>query len=144
MILIDANLLLYAYYQKAEQHKASRTWLESSFSGSQLLRVTWLTVWAFIRISTNPRVFEFPFSVAEADAIVHSWLEQPIMGILEPGEQHWSILRRLMKEGQTVGPLVMDSVLAAIALEHGAVLHTTDQDFSRFPNLKWVNPLLGS
>ena len=142
MILIDANLLLYAYHPRAKQHKASQAWLESSFSGPQPVRIAWLTVWAFLRISTNPRVFESPFSVAEAEVIVNSWLEYPTVDILDPGEQHWSILCRLMKEGQTSGPLVMDSVLAAIAMEHGAVLHTTDQDFSRFPDLKWINPLL--
>ncbi len=141
MILIDANLLLYAYYPKAAQHEHSRTWFEGCLAGSQLVRLTWLTVWAFLRISTNPRVFEFPFSIDEAEAIVNTWLEHPLVGILEPGDQHWTILQSCMEEGQTSGPLVMDAVLAAIALEHGAVLHTTDQDFSRFPKLKWVNPL---
>jgi len=72
---------------------------------------------------------------------VNTWLEHPLMGILEPGEQHWMILQTCMEEGQASGALIMDAVLAAIALEHGAVLYTTDQDFSRFPKLKWVNPL---
>ncbi|GJL62639.1 MAG: ribonuclease VapC37 [Nitrospirales bacterium] len=141
MILIDANLLLYAYHPKAAQHEPSRAWLEGCLTGSQLVRLTWLTVWAFLRISTNPRVFEFPFSIQEAEGIVTTWLEHPLIGILEPGDQHWMILQTCMKEGQTHGPLVMDAVLAAIALEHGAVLYTTDQDFSRFPKLKWINPL---
>ncbi|MGD9852567.1 MAG: TA system VapC family ribonuclease toxin [Nitrospirales bacterium] len=141
MILIDANLLLYAYHPKAVQHDPSRAWLEGCLAGSQLVRLTWLTVWAFLRISTNPRVFEFPFSLEEAKIIVNTWLEHPLMGILEPGDQHWTILQTCMKEGQASGPLVMDAVLAAIALEYGAVLHTTDKDFSRFPKLKWVNPL---
>ena len=141
MILIDANLLLYAYHQKAVQHEPSRAWLEDCLAGSQLVRLTWLTIWAFLRISTNPRVFEFPFSIDEAEAIVHTWLEHPLMGILEPGDQHWTILQNCLEEGQASGPLVMDAVLAAIAVEYGAVLHTTDQDFSRFPKLQWVNPL---
>jgi hypothetical protein len=141
MILIDANLLLYAYHPKAAQHEHSRAWLEGCLAGSQVVRLAWLTIWAFLRISTNPRVFEFPFSIDEAEAIVSTWLGHPLMGILEPGDQHWTILQNCMEEGQTSGPLVMDAVLAAIALEHGAVLHTTDQDFSRFPKLQWVNPL---
>ncbi len=144
MILIDANLLLYAYHSKAVQHEPSRVWLEGCLADSQLVRLTWLTVWAFLRISTNPRVFEFPFSIQEAETIVNTWLEHPLIGILEPGEQHWTILQTCIEEGQASGPLVMDAVLAAVALEHGAVLHTTDQDFSRFPNLKWVNPLQGN
>jgi len=141
VILIDANLLLYAYHPKAAQHAQSRAWLEDCLTGSQLVRLTWLTVWAFLRISTNPRVFEFPFSIDEAEAIVGTWLEHPLLSILEPGDQHWNFLQECMNIGQTSGPLIMDAVLAAIALEHGAVLYTTDQDFSRFPNLRWVNPL---
>lgn len=141
MILIDANLLLYAYHPRAELHERSRTWLEATLSGPELVRFAWLTLWAFLRIGTNPRVFARPLSIAEADAIVASWLAQPNAGVVEPGERHWDILRDLLREGQTIGPLVMDAVVAAIALEHGATLCTTDRDFSRFPGLKWTNPL---
>jgi toxin-antitoxin system PIN domain toxin len=141
MILVDANLLLYAYHPRAEQHEQSRAWLEATLSGPQLVRFAWLTLWAFLRIGTNPRVFARPLSHAEVDAIVSSWLAQPNAGIVEPGERHWDILRSMMREGQTPGPLVMDAVVAAIALEHGATLCTTDRDFSRFPGLRWRNPL---
>jgi len=144
MILIDANLLLYAYHPSAPQHEASRTWLEEMLSGPELVRFAWLTLWAFLRIGTNPRVYTSPLSTAEAEAAISSWLEQPTAGILEPGERHWEILGQLMRDGQTIGPLVMDAVLAAIALEHGAVLCSTDRDFSRFPGLKWINPLARS
>ncbi len=142
MILVDANLLLYAYHPRALQHEASRAWLEATLSGPELVRVAWLTVWAFLRIGTNPRVFERPLATLEAEAIVSSWLIQPTVGILDPGERHWEILRGMVREGQTTGPLVMDAVIAAIALEHGALLCTTDRDFSRFPKLKWTNPLV--
>lgn len=141
MILVDANLLLYAYHPRAEQHDKSRAWLEAALSGPDLVRFTWLTLWAFIRIATNPRVFERPLSSSEAQAAISSWLALPAAGILDPGERHWDILRELMHDGQTVGPLVMDAVLAAIAIEHGATVYTTDRDFSRFPVLKWINPL---
>jgi len=141
VILIDANLLLYAYHPRAEQHEASRTWLEATLSGPELVRFAWLTLWAFLRIGTNPRVFEHPLSPTEAEAVITSWLAQPSAGILEPGERHWDILRELVSKGQALGPLVMDAVIAAIALEHGATLCTTDRDFSRFPGLKWTNPL---
>ena len=141
MILIDANILLYAYDPRAEQHDASRTWLEGRLSGSPLVRFAWLTLWAFLRISTNPRVFERPLSMAEAEGHVSSWLAQPSAGILEPGERHWDTLRGLTQQGQTTGVLVMDAALAAIAIEHGATLCTTDRDFVRFPGLRWTNPL---
>jgi toxin-antitoxin system PIN domain toxin len=144
MILVDANLLLYAYHPRAEQHAASRAWLEATLSGPDLVRFAWLTLWAFLRIGTSRQVFERPLSTSEAEAAVSSWLAQPTVGILEPGERHWDILRGLVGEGQITGPLVMDAVIAAIALEHGAILYTTDRDFLRFPRLKWVNPLAAS
>jgi toxin-antitoxin system PIN domain toxin len=110
-------------------------------SGSELVRFAWVTLWAFLRISTNPRVFERPLSTKEAGGAVSSWLAQPLAGVLEPGERHWEILGGLMRSGQTTGPLVMDAALAAIAIEHGATLYTTDRDFARFPGLRWINPL---
>ena len=142
MILVDANLLLYAYHPRAEWHEKSRTWLEAALSGRELVRFAWLTLWAFLRIATNPRVFERPLSISEAGAAVSAWLAQPGSGVLEPGERHWEILSGLMREAQIAGPLVMDAVLAAIAIEHGAMLCTTDRDFSRFLGLKWTNPLI--
>lgn len=144
MILVDANILLYAYNTKAEQHGRSSAWLEEVLSGSDLVRFAWLTLWAFLRIATSPRVFDRPLSASEAEAAISSWLAQPVAGIVEPGERHWEILGALMRDGQTVGPLVMDAVLAAIALEHGATVYTTDRDFSRFSGLKWTNPLLAN
>lgn len=142
MILVDANLLLYAYHPKAEQHEKSRRWLEAVLSGTDVVGFAWLTLWAFVRISTNPRVFDNPLSASEAADAVSSWLDQPVSTILQPGERHWDILRALARDGQAVGPLFMDAVLAAIAMEHGATLCTTDRDFARFPGLKWTNPLL--
>ena len=140
MILVDANLLLYAYHPRAEQHTESRAWLETVLSGPDLVRFAWLTLWAFLRIATNPRVFERPLSASEAEAAISSWLAQPAAGILDPGERHWDILRGVVRDGQAVGPLVMDAVLSAIALEHGATVCTTHRDFSRFSRLKWVTP----
>ena len=143
MILVDANLLLYAYHPRADQHARSRAWLEATLSGRELVRFAWLTLWAFLRIGTNARVFERPLSVPEAEAAISSWLSQPVAGVIEPGERHWDILRDLLRQGQATGPLVMDTVLAAIAVEHGATIYTTDRDFSRFPGLDWINPLVG-
>jgi predicted nucleic acid-binding protein len=92
VILIGANLLLYAYHlyayhPRAEQHEESRGWLEVVLSGPDLVRFAWLTLWAFLRIATNPRVFERPLSTSEAEAAISSWLAQPAAGILDPCER---------------------------------------------------------
>jgi toxin-antitoxin system PIN domain toxin len=141
MMLVDANLLLYAYNPRAAKHEASRRWLEATLSGPELVRLAWMSVWAFLRIATNPRVFEQPLSAGEAEVIVSSWLAQPGVGIAEPGERHWEILSGLLRDGQSTGPLVTDAALAALALEHGATLYSTDRDFARFPGLAWIDPL---
>ena len=142
MILVDANVLLYAYHPADERHGAARTWLESVLSASEPVRFAWLTIWAFLRISTNARVYEHPLLPSEAKAAVSSWLERSVAGILEPGERHWTILGSLSAGDQVRGPLIMDAVIAALAVEHGATLHTTDADFARFAGLKWRNPLV--
>ena len=99
-----------------------------------------MTVLAFIRISTSPRVFERPLSTAEAVSAVAAWLERSSAFVLEAGKRCWEILRPLLVGGQVSGALVMDAFLAALALENGATLCTTDRDFTRFPKLKLLNP----
>lgn len=141
MIVVDANILLYAYDPDSPHHEASRRWLEEVLSGPAFVRFAWVTLWAFLRISTNPQVFVRPLSPAEAHATVASWLEQPNAGVVEPGERHLEILGAMMRDGQAAGPLVMDAALAAIAVEHGATLCSTDRDFARFSGLDWNNPL---
>jgi hypothetical protein len=141
VILVDANLLLYAYDPDCSQHDGSRRWLENVLSGSELVRFTWLTLWAFIRISTNPQVFVRPLSPGEAHAVVASWLQQPNAGVAEPGDRHLELLGTLLADGQAAGALVMDAALAAIAIEHGATLCSTDRDFSRFADLHRHNPI---
>jgi uncharacterized protein len=142
MILPDANLLLYAYNTDADQHTLARQWLESVLSGAQLVGLSWQTITAFIRIGTNPRAFPNPLSISEAAQIASRWFARPSVTILVPGERHWAILNELLTQGQAYGPLVMDAHLAALAIEHGATLYTTDRDFSRFPGLRIVNPLV--
>jgi toxin-antitoxin system PIN domain toxin len=138
--LVDANVLLYAYQPRSEHHDRCRTWVETAFSGDEPVCIAWVTILAFIRISTNPSIFETPLSAAEAIAIVSSWLERPAVAALDAGEQCWEILRALLVEAQVSGPLVMDAFLAALALENGATLVTTDRDFSRFPKLRRSDP----
>jgi toxin-antitoxin system PIN domain toxin len=141
LILVDANLLLYAYNLDSVYHSAARHWLEKILSGAQPLHLAWATLLAFMRIGTNSRIFPHPLAASEAVSIISEWLERPTVSILDPTEGHWKILADLVTKTQAHGPLVTDAHLAALAIEHGATLYTTDQDFSRFPGLKLLNPL---
>ncbi|HEY8368498.1 MAG TPA: TA system VapC family ribonuclease toxin [Thermodesulfobacteriota bacterium] len=140
MTLVDANVLLYAYDLRSLHHDRCRTWLEAAFSGPAPVRIAWVTILAFLRITTSPRAFPRPFTVSEAESIVSSWLALPTVAPLEPGERYWAILGKLLVDAQVSGPLVMDAALAALAIEHGAVLCTTDADFRRFPGLRTIDP----
>jgi toxin-antitoxin system PIN domain toxin len=140
MILVDANVMLYAYHPRAVQHESCRKWIEQAFSGTAPVGLPWLTIWAFLRISTNPRAFEKPLTIAEAAQVVSSWLSVPVVQVVEPGERHWEILGRVLVEAQVSGPLVTDAALAALALEHGAAICTTDRDFTRFAGIRIVEP----
>ena len=142
MIVLDANILLYAYNSASSQHKKARAWIEEVFSSSEPVGIPWQTVTAFIRITTNSKFPSQRFSVNEAVEIAEAWLGQPNIRPIAPSETHWHHLRRMLLDGQACGPLVPDAHLAALALEYGGVLHTTDRDFARFPGLRWKNPLV--
>lgn len=141
MTLVDANILLYAYDASSPHHAAARAWWEQQLSGTRQVRVAWVTVLAFIRIATHPRVFVQPMSLAEAVDHVRRWWEQPVFAVLEPTERHWETLAGLLVAAQAAGNLVTDAHLASLAIEHGATLASADQDFRRFDGLTWTNPL---
>ncbi len=141
MTVLDANLLLYAYDRASPQHVKARAWIERVFSGAAPVGLPWQTISAFLRIMTNARLPGERFTLDEAVQVVESWLEQPNVRFLAPGDDHWQLFRQAMMEGQAAGPLVSDAHLAALTVEYGGVLHTTDRDFARFPGLRWTNPL---
>jgi uncharacterized protein len=139
--ILDANLLLYAYNADAPQHPRARPWLEKLFASPEWVGIPWLTLWAFVRISTNPRLTPAPLPAREAFRIVRTLLAQPRVTVLEPGPRHAEILERMAVENQATGPLVTDAVLAALAIEHGGTLASADRGFARFEKLRWINPL---
>jgi uncharacterized protein len=141
MILLDANVLLYAHDSSSTYHESARNWLEKPISTTRAIRLAWLTITAFLRITTNFRAVQHPLTEHEACRAISSLLDHPSVDILNPGPRHWSILERLINETGTRGPLVMDAHLAALAMEHGATLCTHDRDFSRFPHLRVEYPL---
>ncbi len=141
MVTPDANILLYAYNKADERQSAASKWLEDRLSGSEIFALNWQAVTAFLRISTHPRSFPRPFTLAEVAEIVQGWLDCENVILITPTGRHWSILKDIFIEGQATGPLMMDAHLAALAIEHDATLATTDKDFSRFSNLKTLDPL---
>ena len=141
MILIDANLLIYAYDASSTHHGPARGWLEEVLSAPVPVCLPWASILAFLRITTDRRILRKPFSAREAAGIVEEWLAVPTVRVPEATSRHWQILQRLITGDQATGPLVADAHLAALAIEHGAELHTTDRDFSRFEGLRWSNPL---
>lgn len=141
MIVLDVNLLLYAYDATSSAHAQARRWLESVFSGEEPIGMPWQTLGAFLRIITNSNIPGQRFTSEEAAGIIDQWLDHPLVVLLTPGDYHWPLLRQMIIEGQAHGPLVTDAQLAALAIENGGVLYSTDRDFARFPGLRWVNPL---
>jgi len=141
LIVVDANLLIYAYDLDSAHHKKSLSWLEELLSGVEAVGLPWQSVSAFLRVITNRRLPGMRVSLEQAVQVVDEWLQQPNVQILVPADQHWSVLRQMILEGRASGPLVSDAEIAAITIEQGAVLHTTDRDFARFPGLRWKNPL---
>lgn len=141
MILPDINLLLYAYNRDSPSHASALAWWEALMNGTQPVGLAWVVLLGFIRISTHPRLLSTPLSSARACDITRSWIAQPQVILLSPGNRHADILFGLLAEIGTAGNLTTDAHLAALAIEHQAELHTTDADFSRFSGLRWVNPL---
>ena len=141
MTLLDVNVLLYAYDKDAPNHLAAAQWIKHLFLGSETIGLPWITLWAFVRISTNPRVLNNPKTAHEAVQIVREWLALPGVVVVQPGPRHLELLERLVIDNRAAGPLTTDAALAAMAIEHGATLASTDRVFSRFPDLRWVNPI---
>lgn len=140
MILIDVNILLYATNSTASQHAAAREWLNRALSGTNQVGLPWTSLLGFLRLATG-RVFPRPLTMANAWNQVLQWLECEPVWIPLPTERHAEVLGRLLSEPGVHGNLVPDTHLAALAIEHGLTLCSTDGDFARFRQLKWLNPL---
>jgi hypothetical protein len=141
VIVLHANILLYAYDLQSKKHPKARAWVERVFSDGTPIGLPWQTVAAFLRVVTNPKLPGDRFTAEEATHIVDQWLDQPNVRLLAPGDQHWPILKQMLMEGQARGPLVSDAHLATLTIEYGSTLQTTDRDFARFPGLRLNNPL---
>lgn len=141
MILVDANLLIYATDADSAHHARARAWVEELLSGATPVGLAWVVILAFLRITTRHGVLRRPYTPERAFRFIDEWLNQPYVSALGPGEHHWPILRNLLKATGTAGNLVSDAHLAALAIEHGCTVYSTDHDFKRFPGVEHVNPL---
>ncbi len=140
-MILDANLLLYARNADDPRHDAARAFVEEVLNGPHRVGLPWQTLTAFLRIATHPRVFTKPLAADAAAAQVEAWLAAPAAWVPTPGPDHGLILLRLVREGRVTGAHVSDAHLAALALEHGVGIWSTDADFARFSGLRWEDPL---
>ncbi|HEY4773584.1 MAG TPA: type II toxin-antitoxin system VapC family toxin [Xanthobacteraceae bacterium] len=140
MILPDVNVLICAFRKDMPQHAVCRRWLAGVVMGDARFGVAPLALAAVVRITTNPRAFRTPSTTAEAFGFCDNLLGQPHCQVVEPGERHWDILKRLCVETHTRGARVSDAWFAALAIESGCEWITLDRDFARFPGLKWQVP----
>ena len=144
MILVDANLLLYATVSDFEQHAAAIRWLDATLNRPIRVGLPWPSLLAFVRISTNPRIFPKPLKMREAWRRVEQWLDLPNVWTPEATDRHREVLGELLTGWASASKLVADAHLAALAIEHGVTLCSTDGDFARFEALRWENPLLSA
>ncbi len=143
MILVDINILVYAWDRGSPHQEAARNWLDRKLNESARVGLPWESLLGFLRLVTNPRIFERPQTVVRAWQQVEKWLGCSNVWIPQAGEDHRVILGRLMRNLGGGAKLIPDAHLAALAIEHGLTLCSSDGDFARFPELKWLNPLTG-
>jgi len=144
VILVDANLLVYSRVADFPQHDPARRWLDGRLNGRVGVALPWASLLAFVRLVTNPRVFREPLPIVLAWAQVEDWLDLPVTWTPEPTDRHRHILASILPATAGRPNLVPDAHLAALAMEYGLTLCSTDGDFSRFPDLRWENPLTGA
>ncbi len=141
MILIDTNLWLYGSLLELPDHNQAKRWLEDTINGQEPIALPWSVALGVVRISTQARILQNPLSPSQALDLVDGWLQQPMVELIEPGPDHWDILRRLIGEAGTAGNLTSDAHLAALAIEQDCTLCSADRDFRRFPGLRYRDPL---
>ncbi len=141
MIVPDVNLLVYAYDSSSPHHQKAAAWWKQCMLGGEEIGLPAVVIFAFIRLSTHPKVFQSPLTVAEAGDRVESWLKRPNVRVIDPSPRHVTDVLSLLNQVGTAGSLTTDAQIAALALQEKAVVQSNDTDFLRFPRLAYHNPL---
>lgn len=141
MILPDVNLLVYAHNSRSTQHLKAHDWWNGCLTGNEGVVLAWVVILGFVRITTHPKIFERPMPVDQALGRVEEWLTLPHLDMIHPPRNHFQAWSTLLRTSGSAGNLSTDAHLAALAIERGLVLHSTDADFARFSGLRWKNPL---
>ena len=143
MIVPDVNLILYAYDQDGPFHHESASWWSRCLNGSEAVGLAPVVIFAFIRLSTSPRIYSKPLSLQECAGIVRSWLRVPAATLLEHDAGDIDVALDLLDSAGASGNLTTDAQIGALALRYRATVHTADTDFSRLRDVRWRNPLTG-
>jgi uncharacterized protein len=144
VILVDANILVYAHVEGVPEHDLAQRWLDDQLSSLSRVGLPWPSLLAFVRLVSNPRVFPRAESVNEAWTQVEAWLDVESVWNPLPTARHRDVLGNLLRKTRGTSKLIPDAHLAALAIEHGLTLCSSDGDFARFPGLRWENPLASS
>jgi len=145
VLLPDVNVLIYAHREDSTaEHSAYASWLSDLATGVEPFALSVLTLAGLVRIVTNPRIFKRPSTLDEVFDFIRELKERPTARIVAPGPLHLEILEDLCRRAGATGKLSADAQHAAVAIEHGCTLVSTDSDFDRFPGLRWRHPLRGT
>lgn len=140
MKIIDTNVLIYSVSQQSPKFVVATNWLNRVMSESETIGFSWLVLIAFMRITTHSRLSPQPLSIQQTKHVVQAWLEQPCATILYPTHKHLNLIEELLEPLGVAGDLTNDAHIAALAIEHGATVYSFDNDFTRFPRVRWAMP----
>lgn len=140
-MLVDSNLLIYSVSVGSQHQAAAESWLRAALAGPTLVGMPWISLAAFLRITTSARIFPEPLQPSRAWSVIESWLQTDVVWIPGPAVDHARVLGRLIRAYDLRANLVTDAQLAAIAIEHGLTVYSTDTDFARCKEVRWINPI---
>jgi toxin-antitoxin system PIN domain toxin len=142
MLLPDVNVLIYAHREDSTpDHHRFAEWLTQLATGPEPFALSVLALSGLVRITTNPRVFKTPSTLDQVFAFVGELTARPTARVVVPGPDHLAIFEHLCRDSRAAGKLVADAQHAAVAIENGCTMATTDSDYDRFPGLRWQHPL---